>query len=302
MADGNDPGTTPPVPTNPFAGGGTEKNIDQQKALLNDLIAMQGQGARTLYERQGAEAQGLLNERLAQAGQVPDARKAVYDAFTRDAQAADQQHAQTVQRQAQLGQIFMDQAKGAVPIYAKNVDATTEAMRLQFEERRRKEEEARQAQMAASRASVARSAPKTIDQRIAEGEEDRAVKQGTARSILEKSGVPKSQWSTSDVIAAGVSGAKLGLEDAAKALGFGTTATALQGKEALGLAQGTIDELYNGDKDVNFEQVQVAIQALIDAGEISRNQAAIALVANAPRWGMGGDEYLSTAQRFMRGR
>lgn len=293
--------TNPPVPVNPFSGGGAEKNIDQQKAMLNDLIAMQGQSGRQVYERQAPEAQQLLAEQVQRAGQVPDARRAVYEAFSRDAQAADQQHTQTVQRQAQLGQIFMDQAKAAVPIYGKSVDATTEAMRLQFEERRRREAEAAANQRAAASRSSAASAPKSIEQRIAEGEEDRAVKQGTARSILEKSGVPKNQWSTSDVVAAGVSGAKLSFDDAAKALGFGSTATALQAKDALSLGQQTVDEMWN-DNDATFEQVQTAVQALIQAGLLSQNTAGIVLMANAPRWGLSSEEYAGTAQRLIRGR
>ena len=64
-----------------------------------------------------------------------DARQAVYDAFSQDARAAEQQQANTIQRQGQIGQLFMDQAKAAVPIYSKNVDLASQAMRQQFEER-----------------------------------------------------------------------------------------------------------------------------------------------------------------------
>lgn len=136
---------TPATPDNPFSGGGAEQNIDAQKALLNNLIANQGQGGRALYERQAPEAQAMLNDRLSSAGTVPAARQAVYDAFTRDARAAEQQQANTIARQGQIGQLFMDQAKAAVPIYSKNVDLASQAMRQQFEER--------QAAQAASRSS-----------------------------------------------------------------------------------------------------------------------------------------------------
>lgn len=136
---------TPATPDNPFNGGGAEQNIDAQKALLNNLIANQGQGGRALYERQAPEAQAMLNDRLSSAGTVPAARQAVYDAFTRDARAAEQQQANTIARQGQIGQLFMDQAKAAVPIYSKNVDLASQAMRQQFEER--------QAAQAAARAS-----------------------------------------------------------------------------------------------------------------------------------------------------
>ena len=287
-----DPGTTPPVPTNPFSGGGVENNVDRQKALLNDLIAMQGQAGRQVYARQGADAQGLLQQRLSEAGPVPAARQAVYDAFSRDAQAAAQQNARTMQRQAQLGNIFMDQAKAAVPIYAKDVDATTEAMRLQFEERRRREEEQAAAQRAALARSSGGSSYKSVEQRIAEGEEDRAVKRGTALSILEKSGVPRSQWSTSDVVAAGLSGGKLSFDDAASALGIPSDMkkTMAANKDAQSIAQQTIDELYNGDKDVNFEQVQSTVAALVEAGVVSEAMANVMLLVNSPRWGLSAQD------------
>lgn len=125
----------PAVPENPFNGGGAEKNIDAQRAMLNDLIANQGQAGKAIYERQAPEAQQMLSQRLAAAGPVPAARQAVYDAFTRDARAAEQQQANTIARQGQIGQLFMDQAKAAVPIYSKNVDLASQAMRQQFEER-----------------------------------------------------------------------------------------------------------------------------------------------------------------------
>ncbi len=287
---------TPATPDNPFNGGGAEQNIDAQKALLNNLIANQGQGGRALYERQAPEAQSLLNDRLSSAGPVPAARQAVYDAFTRDARAAEQQQANTIARQGQIGQLFMDQAKAAVPIYSKNVDLASQAMRQQFEER----QAAQQAQRAAAAASSARSAPKSVEELIAGKIQDQEVKKGAARSILESSGVPKTQWSTSDVLAAGLSGSKLSFEDAAQSLGFGPSASALADRSALSQEQQTIDELFNGAKDVNFEQVQGTVRALIEAGVVSPNQAAIALVANSRRWGVG-DEYLGTAQRFLRG-
>lgn len=140
----------PAVPENPFNGGGAEKNIDVQRAMLNDLIANQGQTGKAIYDRQAPEAQQMLAERVAAAGQVPAARQAVYDAFTRDARAAEQQQANTIARQGQIGQLFMDQAKAAVPIYSKNVDLASQAMRQQFEER-----------MAAQRAARASSGSST---------------------------------------------------------------------------------------------------------------------------------------------
>jgi len=140
----------PAVPENPFNGGGAEKNIDAQRAMLNDLIANQGQAGKAIYERQAPEAQQMLSQRLAAAGPVPAARQAVYDAFTRDARAAEQQQANTIARQGQIGQLFMDQAKAAVPIYSKNVDLASQAMRQQFEER-----------MAAQRAARASSGSST---------------------------------------------------------------------------------------------------------------------------------------------
>ena len=168
MAEGNDPGTTPPVPVNPFVGGGFEQNIDQQKGFQNDLIAQQGQGIRALYERTGASAKEVLQSQLSAAGGNPTARTALFQAYVDDAKAGEARSAQSVQRQAALGNMFMDQTKAAIPLYAKNVDATTEAMRLQFEERRRKEEQNYQlqrAQLASSNANRAKTG-------AAKGEED----------------------------------------------------------------------------------------------------------------------------------
>ena len=311
-----EPGTTPPVPVNPFSGGGAEQNVDKQKALLNDLIAMQGQGARTLYERQGAEAQGLLQQRLAGAGTVPDARKAVYDAFTQDARAADQQHAQTVQRQSQLGSMFMDQAKAAVPIHAKNVDATTEAMRMQFEERRQKEADQyalQQQQIRASSASRSQSLSGAALGRE-KGEQEVAFwkvtdpdgtnplnpttrtgttgagkitdKQKANLEVLTASGIPREQWSTKDVLAAGVSGAKVGFKDAVWSVGLRQDDPLLTDGEGIDLAQSEVDELFNGDKDVTFEQVIRAMKSLVSVGAISAQLADVTLYSNAPRWGV----------------
>ena len=222
-----------------------------------------GQAGRQVYARQGADAQGLPQQRLSEAGPVPAARQAVYDAFSRDAQAAEQQNARTMQRQAQLGNIFMDQAKAAVPIYAKDVDATTEAMRLQFEERRRREEE----QAAAQRA--ARAQQRWVQLQV-RGAAHRGGRGGSCREARDCSvdpgevRRPRSQWSTSDVVAAGLSGGKLSFDDAASALGIPSDMkkTMAANKDAQSIAQQTIDELYNGDKDVNFEQVQSTVAAL----------------------------------------
>jgi len=124
--------------------------IDRQKALLNDLIANGGQAQRQLYERQSPEAQQLLQNRLADAGAMPDARKAVYDAFSRDQTAAEAQHTRSMNSQAVLNSQLMDAAKAAVPIHSKNVDAQIEAMRLAFEDKQRERQAAAAARAAAS--------------------------------------------------------------------------------------------------------------------------------------------------------
>lgn len=271
----------PQSPDNPFNGGGAEKNIDAQRAMLNDLIANQGQAGRDIYSRQAPEAQAMLGQRLTAAGPVPAARQAVYDAFTQDARAAEQQQTNTMQRQAQLGNVFLDQAKAAVPIYSKNADLASQAMRQQFEER--------QAAQAASRSGGgSSSSAKTVEQLIAEGMKSKEVKTGTARSILEASGVPKSQWATSDIMAAGLSGGKGSTADALSVMGVPSTVKdgVLRNKEALDITQSTIDELWNGDKDVNFEQVKATVDALIETGVASEMSAYAVLLANAPRWGL----------------
>jgi hypothetical protein len=311
------PSPVPPVPDNPFAGGGTEKNIDQQNALLNDLTANQGQAGRQIYARQDPRAQALLQQRLAAAGTVPDARKAVYDAFSLDAKSADKQQLNTMQRQAQLGDIFMKQARAAVPIYAKNVDATTEAMRLQFEERRRREQEQADLQRQQIRASMAnaaasRSANKTPDELLADQIQKKDIDTARNRSILERSGKPKTQWPATAVAESGLAGARLDNFEAARKLGLGTTSPALRdlgdkaqnrpsASDALKLGQQTVDAMWV-ESDPTFDQTKVSLDALVSLGFMSRNQAAIILTANAPRWGMQPDEWLADAQRYMRGR
>lgn len=197
------------MPANPFAGGGTEQNIDKNKALMNDLIAQEGQAARQIYERQGSDAQALLAQRLAgPEGQfAPDARKAVYDAFVRDAQAAEGQQKRTMERMGALNNIFMDQAKAAVPIHAKEVDANMEAMRLQFEERRRREEEAAAAQREA-RASQRRSEyANSYEGRLKAALEGAQIDREVTKSMLGQT--PKTEWTPKDADAMGTRGAVL---------------------------------------------------------------------------------------------
>lgn len=131
---------TPAKPTNPFEGGGTESNIERQKALLNDIIAMGGTRGAALYQDQDSAVQEALRKRLA-AAPTTDAQQGIYNAFARDARAGAAQHAATQLRQAQLGNVFMDQAKAAVPLYAAQQNSLVEQLRMQYEENARRDAE-----------------------------------------------------------------------------------------------------------------------------------------------------------------
>lgn len=154
---------TPAAPTNPFSGTGTTGNIDRNKVLLNEIISMGGTRAESLYNEQDARTQEALRQRLAGASNMPAAQQAIYDGFRRDAEEARRQHAESQQRQSQLGSIFMDQAKAAVPIYEKNVDAQTEALRMQYEAQARRDAEAAAASAARSSGGGGGSSYKATD-------------------------------------------------------------------------------------------------------------------------------------------
>lgn len=295
----------PPVPDNPFAGGGTEKNIDQQRVLLNDLVANAGQSGRKIYERQGAEAQGLLQERLGAAGQVPDARRAVYDAFTRDAQAAETQQTNTMKRQAQLGDIFMNQAKAAVPIYAKNVDATTEAMRLQFDERRRREQEQAQLQReaaAASRASARASsrskAPKTTEELVADNMQALTVNAETTKQALAAGLITPAGMSLKAAKEAGIGSGSRSLNTALTALGVKLPQAQKRYSKDIqtvsALLQGEAREGYSWDEISS--QLLGKVQAMQANGDFGATMdvnllTQAALYMHAPQWGIRDEEW-----------
>lgn len=122
------------TPIDPYANAGAEQNIDRQKALLNDIIATQGQAGRQVYERQAPEAQAALQQQLASAPATPQARQDVFGAYIKDAQLAEQGQADFMKRQTLLNSNFLDQAKAAVPIHAADVKNQQEALRMQYED------------------------------------------------------------------------------------------------------------------------------------------------------------------------
>jgi hypothetical protein len=283
---------TPVAPPNPFQGGGTEQNIDRQKALLNDMIAMEGQNARQIYERQAPDAQNLLNQQLAgQGGQhSPDARKAVYDAFIRDAQSAEGQHKRTLERQTALNAAFMDQAKAAVPIHAKEVDYATEAMRLQYEERARREAEAAAAQRAArSQASSAKS----FESKLQAALEGVAIDKEVSKAQL--GGVPKTEWTPKDAAAVGAKGKPGDINKFAREQSIPETWTnSRKGKEILGTLKPVIegmirDNLSFGETATLLQQMMADDPASFGDFEIYGN---LVLGAYAPVWGGTWDEML----------
>lgn len=267
-------------PIDPYANGGAENNIERQKGLLNDLIAQTGQQGRQLYERQGPDAMAMLNHQLQTSPATPDSRKAVYDQFVNDAKMAEQSNAQGMQRQAALNAQFLDQAKAAVPIHAADVKNQQEALRMQFEDAK-----AERAARAASSGGGSRKL--TVEERIAAGLDDAAVKNGITATLLKD--IPKSEWTASDAKKAGLAGAKGSYMEAASELGlppgFGVNMGSEQ-KSALGELQGWIDSLY--DKDYSFSQVVNEIKSEFDAGTYSgwNDIGKTVLQANARRWGI----------------
>lgn len=297
MAEGNDPGTTPPVPVNPFVGGGFEQNIDQQKGFQNDLIAQQGQGVRALYDRTGASAKDVLQSQLSAAGGNPTARTALFQAYVDDAKAGEARSAQSVQRQAALGNMFMDQTKAAIPLYAKNVDATTEAMRLQFEERRRKEEQNYQLQREQLASSRANSRPKTYEEKLADALESEKIKQDVRLQNLVASGAPIDQYQSRDVQGAGLMRGQLSFKDALAASarkGFTDGEFTRNDREQYDLLQMNMDDIFR-DNDYTFAQAAGAIKEDVDGwyeleGTVVSPQVVYTLLsANAPRWGLTPD-------------
>jgi hypothetical protein len=286
------PAPAPGVPVDPYANAGAEGNIDRQKALLNDIIAAQGQRGRQIYEGQPAEAQQALQAQLASAPATGEARKAVFDAYINDAKLAQQGHTEFTQRQSQLNSNFLDQAKAAVPIHAADLKNQQEALRMQFEDAKAAREAAA-ADRAASRAS---SGPKTTDQMVAEALQKLEVTNRVKAEALK--GVPPGDWTMTDARAAGLAGGKMNLTDAAISLGMDHNwVKKLQPQEtkALNAIQSFIDNLV--DEDVSFNAAQSQAQQAYDMGLFNENSdplnpyqptrdlLKLALQQNSTRWG-----------------
>ncbi len=285
---------TPDAPPNPFAGPGTAQNIDRQKALLNDIIAMGGTNAAQLYGEQDTRTQDALRQRLAQAGPVQPAQQAIYDSFRRDAEAARQQHVQSQQRQFQLGNVFMEQAKGAVPMYEQQQQALTDTMRMQFEAsaRRDAEETLRQQQAAARAASGGGgggSRKLTVEERIAAGLDDQKVKDALTGAAL--ANIPKTKWTLSDATSAGLAGKRLSYSQGAENLGFrGETAEIYRlFPDEVAAVQDEIEQYVK--KDASFEDIVAAATDAAGQNKLPSNVLQIILMANAPRWGVSDRDW-----------
>lgn len=279
----------PAPPADPFANAGAETNIDRQKNLLNDIIASEGQYGRQIYEQQGPRAQAMLQQTLAAAPQVGPARKAVYDAFMLDATRAQQQHTDTMQRQAQLNQAFMDQAKAAVPIHQQSVQQYSDALRQRLEHEQEMQRQQIAAQRAASRSS---SRSTSVDARVAAGKEDMEV----ARRLLEESGVPRENWSPKDLQKAGIVGQRGSPVEIAKSLGI-----AVRGDDAnnyaasVGGSRGwtkqdatAIQQMFDvmWEEDVPWSQAYREIETLYKGDKNAANLLRVYAQANRSRWGV----------------
>jgi hypothetical protein len=262
------------TPIDPYANAGAEGNIDRQKALLNDIIATQGQAGRQIYERQAPEAQAALQQQLASAPATPQARQDVFGAYVQDAKLAEQGQAEFMQRQNLLNTNFMEQAKAAVPIHAADVKNQQEALRMQFE-----------AQAAARGGGGGGSRSLSVEERIAAGLDTAKVNEGIKTALL--ADIPKSQWTVSDAEKSGQSKSKASYLDAASELGlppgFGIGFNSSQKSQVSDL-QAWIDSL--AKKDASFDEVLSQIQAASDEGIYSPDITRVVLHANARRWGI----------------
>lgn len=275
---------TPAAPANPFGDGATG-NIDRQKALLNDIIAMGGTPAAQLYGEQDVRTQEMLRQRM-QAAPSTVAQQGIYEAFRRDAEEARRQHAETQQRQMQLGNLFMDQAKGAVPIHAKNVDAMTEALRMQFEARARADAEA---------AQLARS-----------GRSSGGGSSSTKSSYLDDAD-PLS-LTAEEAKKAGAAGNARSMEQALAAYGVQNPAVAGKYGPAIQKVAGNLAAIaqLKGSKAVSFDFVLSSLDQIISEMEANGDFAArpgdpasinpdiirdVALYMFAPVWGVADDQW-----------
>lgn len=265
-------------PQNTFEGDGTYQNVDRQRAMLNDLIAIEGQHGRQIYDQQAPAAQAALQTQVAQAPHTTEARKAVYDAFIRDAAAAQQQHDRTMQRQAATNHHFMNQAKEAVPIHRQNLAAQTEALRMRYEHEKQMEQQRLAAQRASTRAA---NAQKTYADKLAANLEAAQLDKDTRKALLKD--VPRSEWTASDANLMGAATGKADPKEIAASFGFETSWDEQQAKEA----QAAIDALFR--EDVTFAEV---MSALTSGGLDDRIVTSYAL-ANAGRWGAGWNDVRS---------
>lgn len=285
---------TPATPTSPFEGGGAAGNIDQQKALLNDIIAMGGNTAAQLYGEQDQRTQAALQSRMAEAP-TTTAQKGIYDAFSRDAQEARRQHAESQQRQAQLGNIFMDQAKGAVPMYEAQQKSLNDSLRMQYEASARRDAEQAQAQKEATarsyrssggggggRSSSSSSAPKTgsiddIKGMIASGELSPTLLTSKEAKMLGRITPP---LSLSDTL-----------------MRMGTPLMLKKYQKPLDTAMGVVANMAKDDK-MDFDSIDAPLMEFLqrqqDAGLIDKSFdldfiATAAKLANGGLWGI--DQY-----------
>lgn len=210
---------TPQAPETTF-GPDAEDSAERQKQALIRIIGDQGHyGAKQLQAR-AAAAQGLQAGAMAapatqMAGGLDPANQALYDVFTRDAAASQQSHSQETQRIQAANQAYMDQVKAAIPMQRADLDAFTNAQRMEYEERQRiREQEAADRAAAAARAS-AQSHQMSIMQRALENREaDKVISQ------LDWSEMGPMERTVKAAKSAGAQGGARSLMDAAAAIGM----------------------------------------------------------------------------------
>lgn len=210
---------TPQAPETTF-GPDAEDSAERQKQALIRIIGEQGHyGAQQLRARdaaaQGLQAGAFAAPQVAAAGGMDPATQALYGVFTRDAQQAQTNHSQETQRIQAANQAYMDQVKAAIPMQRADLDAFTNAQRMEYEERQRiREQEAADRAAAAARASASSQQMSILQRALENREADKVISQ------LDWNEMGPMERTVKAAKAAGAQGGARSLLDAAAAIGM----------------------------------------------------------------------------------
>jgi hypothetical protein len=148
---------TPAAPADAYAG--SQDAIERQKNALVQILGEQGvYGQKQLQARQASAAALASAPTPSQQAGAPvtqdPTQRAMYDAFTKDAQSNIASDAQEQARIQQANMAYMDQVKGAIPLQQADLQSYTDSQRMAYEDRQKQ----RDAELAAQQAAAARAA------------------------------------------------------------------------------------------------------------------------------------------------